>query len=38
MREKIGTADNLSLIEWAARQIKGVDQRIVGPERYARIA
>jgi hypothetical protein len=37
MREKIGTADNLSLIEWAKRQIKGVDQRIVRPERYERI-
>jgi DNA-binding NarL/FixJ family response regulator len=38
MREKIGTADNLSLIEWAKRQIKGVDQRIDKPERYARPA
>jgi DNA-binding CsgD family transcriptional regulator len=28
MREKIGTMDNVSLIEWAKRQIKGVDQRI----------
>ena len=38
MREKIGTADNVSLIEWAKRQIKGVDQRIDKPERYARPA
>ena len=38
MREKIGTADNVSLIEWAKRQIKGVDQRIDRPERYARPA
>ena len=36
MREKIGTADNVSLIDWAKRQIKGVDQRIDRPERYAR--
>jgi len=28
MREKIGTADNISLIEWAKHQIQGVDQRI----------
>ncbi len=38
MREKIGTADNVSLIEWAKRQIKGVDQRIDKPERCARLA
>jgi hypothetical protein len=38
MREKIGAADNVFLIEWAARQIKDGDQRIVGPEKYARIA
>jgi hypothetical protein len=38
MREKIGTADNVSLIEWPTQQIKGVDQRIVGPEKYASIA
>jgi hypothetical protein len=37
MREKIGAADNISLIEWAKRQIKGVDQRIDRPERYARL-
>jgi DNA-binding NarL/FixJ family response regulator len=38
MREKIGTADNVSLVMWAKRQIKGVDQRIDKPERYARLA
>jgi DNA-binding CsgD family transcriptional regulator len=38
MREKIGGADNVSLIEWAKRQIKGIDQRIDKPERYARPA
>jgi DNA-binding CsgD family transcriptional regulator len=38
MREKIGTVDNVSLVAWARRQIKGVDQRIDRPERYARIA
>ena len=38
MREKIGKADNASLIEWAKRHIKGVDQRIDRPERYARLA
>jgi DNA-binding NarL/FixJ family response regulator len=38
MREKIGTTDNIPLIEWAKRQIKGVDQRIDRPERYARPA
>jgi hypothetical protein len=38
MREKFGTADNYSLIEWAKRHIKGVDQRIDRPERYARAA
>jgi DNA-binding CsgD family transcriptional regulator len=38
MREKIGTADNLSLIAWAKRQMKGIDQRIDRPERYARLA
>ena len=37
MREKTGTADNVSLIVWAKRQIKGVDQRIDRPERYARL-
>jgi DNA-binding NarL/FixJ family response regulator len=38
MREKIGTADNVSLIEWAKRRIKGVDQRIDKPDRCARPA
>jgi hypothetical protein len=38
MREKIGGADNVSLIAWAKRQIKGIDQRIHRPERYARPA
>jgi DNA-binding CsgD family transcriptional regulator len=38
MREKIGTADNVSLIAWAKRQIIGFDQRIDRPERYARLA
>jgi DNA-binding NarL/FixJ family response regulator len=38
MREKIRTADNYSLIEWAKRHIKRLDQRIDRPERYARAA
>jgi hypothetical protein len=38
MREKIGMADNISLIQWAKRQIKGVDQRINKPDRCARPA
>jgi DNA-binding CsgD family transcriptional regulator len=38
MREKTGTASNVALIVWATRQIKGVDQRIDRPERYARLA
>jgi len=38
MRKKIGTADNVSLIEWAKRQIKAGDQRIDKPERCARPA
>jgi DNA-binding NarL/FixJ family response regulator len=38
MREKTGTVDNISLIVWAKQQIKGADQRIDRPERYARIA
>jgi DNA-binding CsgD family transcriptional regulator len=38
MREKTGTLDNISLIVWAKRQIKGADQRIDRPERYARPA
>jgi DNA-binding CsgD family transcriptional regulator len=36
MRGKIGTTDNVSLIEWANRHVKGVDQRIDRPERSAR--
>jgi DNA-binding NarL/FixJ family response regulator len=38
MREKIGMSDNVSLIEWGKRLMKGVDQRIDRPERYARPA
>jgi DNA-binding CsgD family transcriptional regulator len=38
MREKIGTANNVSLIAWAKRQIKGADQRIDRRERHARLA
>ncbi|MFZ3332052.1 MAG: hypothetical protein WA197_15565 [Candidatus Acidiferrales bacterium] len=38
MRDKSGTANNVSVIAWARRQIKGVDQRIDKPERYARLA
>ena len=38
MRDKIGTTDNVSLIEWANRHVKGVDQRIDRPERSARPA
>lgn len=38
IREKIGTADNVSLVAWAKRQIKGADQRIDRPERHARLA
>ena len=38
MRQKIGAADNISLIEWAKRQTKGGDQRIDKPERYSRLA
>jgi DNA-binding CsgD family transcriptional regulator len=38
MRGKIGTMDNVSLIEWANRHVKGVDQRIDRPERSARPA
>ena len=37
MREKIGTKDNVSLIEWAKCKIKGVDQRIDRPPKYARL-
>jgi len=36
MREKLGTADNISLIKWVKRRIGGVDQRIDRPERLAR--
>ena len=38
MREKIGTADNVSLVMWAKQRMKGVDQRIDKPERCARLA
>jgi DNA-binding NarL/FixJ family response regulator len=38
MREKIGTTDNVSLIEWAKQRMKGVDQRIDKPDRCARPA
>ena len=38
MREKIGTAVNVSLIEWAKWRMKGVDQRIDKPDRCARPA
>jgi DNA-binding CsgD family transcriptional regulator len=38
MREKIGTTDNISLIEWAKGQIKDCDQRIDSRERYVRLA
>ena len=36
MRGKIGTKDNVSLIEWANRHVKGVDQRFDRAERSAR--
>ena len=38
MREKIGTADNVSLVMWAKQQMKDGDQRINKPERCARLA
>ena len=38
MREKIHMADNVSLIEWAAGRIKGVDQRIAQANGRARLA
>jgi DNA-binding NarL/FixJ family response regulator len=38
MRQKIGAADNISLIAWAERQIKGGDQRIEKTESYGRLA
>jgi len=37
IREKIGARDNVSVIEWVKHRIRGVDQRIDKPERYARI-
>jgi hypothetical protein len=37
MREKIGTKDNVSLIEWAKCKVKCVDQRIDSPRKSARI-
>jgi hypothetical protein len=36
LREKIGTADDVSLIVWAKRKITDADQRIDRPERYSR--
>jgi hypothetical protein len=38
MREETGLGDDVSLIVWATRQIKGVDQRIDRPQRYVRLA
>jgi DNA-binding NarL/FixJ family response regulator len=38
MRQKIGTANNVSLIAWAKRQIKDGEQRIDKPEGYGRLA
>jgi DNA-binding NarL/FixJ family response regulator len=38
MREKLGTKDNVSLVAWAKRQMKGVDQRSDKPERCPRLA
>jgi DNA-binding NarL/FixJ family response regulator len=38
MREKIGAADNVALVAWTKRQIKGGDQRVDKPERYGRLA
>jgi DNA-binding NarL/FixJ family response regulator len=38
MREKTGTPNNVSLIEWAKQRIKGIDQRIDKPDRCARPA
>jgi DNA-binding CsgD family transcriptional regulator len=38
MRQKIGTSDNASLIDWAKGQLKDGDQRIDKPEGYGRLA
>lgn len=38
VREKTSTTDNLSLLEWARQQIKGLDQRIEKHERFGRPA
>jgi DNA-binding NarL/FixJ family response regulator len=38
MRKKIGTSDNVSLIEWAKQRVKGIDQRIDKPDGCARPA
>jgi DNA-binding NarL/FixJ family response regulator len=38
MRQKIGAADNLTLIVWARGQMKDGDQRVDKPERYGRLA
>jgi DNA-binding NarL/FixJ family response regulator len=38
MREKLGATDNVPLIDWAKRRMKGVDQRIDKPDRCARPA
>jgi DNA-binding CsgD family transcriptional regulator len=37
MRQKIGVADNRSLIVWAKNQIKDSDQRIDQPAGYGRL-
>ena len=38
VRYKTGVRDDVSLIEWGNRHVKGVDQRIDRPERSARPA
>jgi len=38
IREKTGTVDNASLIEWAKEHLKGIDQRVDRPERCALLA
>jgi hypothetical protein len=38
VRQKVGAADNVSLIAWAKRQITRGDQRIDNPEGHARLA
>ena len=38
MRQKVGVADNVSLIAWAKQRIKVGDQRIEKRERYGRLA